>query len=145
MPRGRYSETEKRAVEIVRQGEIERGWEPSSPLGQHAQHEEGCDLLSVPPGGGAADAIEIKGWGEPLLRPDGSFTYPADVNAEQLQRAARDPKWRLEIVANLDAVDAGTGEFERLTLSAQEVVARAVCWRYRVALDGLADRIKRAS
>jgi hypothetical protein len=112
VPRGRYSETEKRAVEIVRQGEIERGWEPSALLGQHAQHKEGCDLLSAPPGGGAPHAIEVKGWGEPLLQPDGSFTYPADVNTEQLQRAAHDPTWRLEIVANLDAVDAGTGEVE---------------------------------
>lgn len=53
--------------------------------------------------------IEIEGWGEPLLAPDGSFSYPADVNQEQLQHARSDPNWRLEIVGNLTAVRDGTG------------------------------------
>jgi hypothetical protein len=110
-------------------------------LAQHAQHEAGCDLLSTPPEGGVPHPIEAKGWGEPLLAPDGSFTYPADVNREQFERAKRDPSWRLEIVGNLTAARSGTGAAERLTLTASEVVDRASCWRYRVRLDGLAVRV----
>jgi hypothetical protein len=110
-------------------------------LGQRAQHDEGCDLLSVPANGGPAHRIEVKGWGEPLLKSDGSFSYPADVNQEQVERARADPTWRLEIVANISAERAGTGNAERLTLSGAEVADRAVGWRYRVPLDGLADRV----
>jgi hypothetical protein len=143
VPRGEYANTEHAAVEIVRAGEVARGWQPGPLLGQHAQHEAGCDLLSTPPDGGAPHRIEVKGWGEPLLSADGSFTYPADVNREQFERAKSDPSWRLEIVGNLSAVRTGTGQPERLTLAAGEIVARAVCWRYRVPLDGLAGRVER--
>ena len=76
-----------------------------------------------------------------MLRPDGSFTYPADVNAEQLERAKPDANWRLVIVANLDAVIAGIGDPAVLTLTAADVVERAIGWRYRVALDGLRSSI----
>lgn len=141
MPRGEYAEIEKLAVNIVRERETARGWMPGPVLGQHDQHQEGCDLLSAPPDGGPAHRIEVKGWGEPLLAADGSFTYPADVNHEQVERAKSDPNWRLEIVGNLTAVHAGTGEPQCLTLSAAEVVGRADAWRYRVSLDGLADRV----
>ena len=137
MPKGDYYTTEKLAVQIVCKDEIERGWLPGPQLGQRAQRAEGCDLHSSPPDGGPPHAIEVKGWGEPLRQPDGSFTYPADVNAEQLRRAGQDPPWRLEIVANLAAVRAGTGAPERLTLSGPDVIARAVGWRFRVPLDGL--------
>ncbi len=142
MPKGAYAVKEKLAIEVLSQAEIARGWQPSPILGQKAQHAEGCDVFSYPPDGGEAQAIEVKGWGEPLLRPDGKFTYPADVNAEQLQRAKRDPNWRLVIVANLDAVMAGTGEVEVLTLTSSDVIQRAVGWRYRVPLEGLQGAIE---
>src|SRR5204863_224286 len=88
-----------------------------------------------------ADRAVAKAWGEPLLR-DGKFTYPADVNKEQLERAKSDPNWRLEIVGNIAAVRAGEGKPERLTLTGREVVERAAGWRYRVPLDGLAERLE---
>ncbi len=141
MPRGEYANTEKLAVKIVRDAELARGWKPRPLLGQHAQHEEGCDLFSTPPHGTHPHRIEVKGWGEPLLAPDGAFTCPADVNREQYERAKSDPNWRLEIVANLAAVRAGTGKPERLTLTGEEVVRRAEYWRYRIPLDGLAESI----
>jgi hypothetical protein len=128
-------------VEIVCDAERARGFQPSDLLSQRAQHDEGCDVLSVPANGGAAHRIEVKGWGEPLLRPDGSFTYPADVNHEQLEHARTDPTWRLEIVANIAAERAGRGNPERLTLSGAEVAERAIGWRYRVPLDDLANRV----
>jgi hypothetical protein len=141
VPRGDYTNTEARAVEIVCEAERARGFQPSDLLSQRAQHDEGCDVLSVPASGGPAHPIEVKGWGEPLRKPDGSFTYPADVNQEQLERARTDPTWRLEIVANIAAERSGTGKAERLSLSAAEVAERAVGWRYRIPLDGLADRV----
>lgn len=144
MPRGEYANTEKLAVEIVRDAEFVRGWTPGPLLNQHAQHEEGCDLLSTPPDGGPPHRIEVKGWGEPLTA-DGAFTYPADVNREQYEHAKSDPNWRLEIVGNLAAVRAGTGQPERLTLTGKEVVQRAECWRYRIPLDGLAERVRPAT
>lgn len=144
MPRGEYANTEKLAVEIVRDTELTRGWTPGPLLDQHAQHEEGCDFLSTPPDGGPPRHIEVKGWGEPLTA-DGDFTYPADVNREQYKHAKSDPNWRLEIVGNLAAVRAGTGQPERLTLTGEEVVQRAECWRYRIRLDGLAERVRRAT
>lgn len=142
MPRGESATIEKLAVEIVRDAEVARGWQPGPLLGQHAQHQQGCDLLSTPPDGGSAHPIEVKGWGDPLLTPDGSFSFPADVNREQFERAKIDPNWRLEIVGNLTAVHAGTGQPQRLTLTASEVKGRAVCWRYQVPLDGLAERVR---
>lgn len=142
MPRGEYANTEHAAVEIVRAAELAQGWTPGPPLAQHAQHEAGCDLLSTPPDGGPPHPVEVKGWGEPLLATEDSFTYPADINREQFKRATRDPNWRLEIVGNLAAVRSGTGTAERLTLTAAEVIERAACWRYRVPLDGLAERVK---
>jgi hypothetical protein len=141
VPQGAYATKEQLAVEVVRQAEIARGWEPTPLLGQHAQHVEGCDLLSTPPGGGPPRAIEVKGWGEPLLRPDGSCTYPADLNAEQLERAKRDADCRLVLVGNLDAVMAGTGRPKVLAMTATEVVERAVGWRYRVPLERLDFRV----
>ena len=135
-------DVERAAVEIVRKAEAARGWRPGSLLSQRAQRLEGCDFLSEPPDGGPAHRIEVKGWGEPLLAGDGSFSYPADVTREQFEHAKADPAtWRLEIVANLTAVLAGEGVPQRLTLDGSEVVERARCWRYQVRLDGLAERI----
>lgn len=142
MPRGDFTNTEARAVEIVCDEERAQGFQPGNLLGQRAQHDEGCDLLSVPENGGPAHRIEVKGWGEPLLKADGSFTYPADVNQEQVDRARTDPTWRLEIVGNIAAERAGTGKAERLTLTGAEVAERAIGWRYRVPLNGLAARVK---
>jgi hypothetical protein len=141
MPKGDYANTEKEAIRIVTESEKAKGWTPGHFLSQRAQHDQGCDLLSTPPSGGEPHPIEVKAWGEPLVKSDGSFTYPADVNQEQLERAKTDPHWRLEIVANIAAVRAGTGKPERLTLSGKEVCERAVGWRYRVPLDGLAGRV----
>jgi hypothetical protein len=56
MPRGEHANTERLAVEIVRDAELARGWTPGPLLGQHDQHEEGCDLLSTPPNGGPLTA-----------------------------------------------------------------------------------------
>jgi hypothetical protein len=142
VPRGEYANIEKLAVQIVRDAEFARGWTPGPLLSQHAQHEEGCDLLSTPPDGGPPHRIEVKGWGE-ALAINGTFTFPADVNREQFEHAKSDPSCRLEIVGNLAAVRAGTGPPERLTLTGEEVVKRAECWRYRIPLDGLAERIRR--
>jgi hypothetical protein len=66
-------------VEVVRHAEIARVWDPSPILGQHAQHVEGCDLLSSPPGGGPARAIEVKG---------GANLYFAQTAASRIQPTA---------------------------------------------------------
>jgi hypothetical protein len=81
--------TEREGVEIVRQEEVARGWEPGALLSQPNQRLEGCDFFSTPPDGGRPHPIEVKGWGEPLLAASGAFTYPADVNAQQFERARR--------------------------------------------------------
>jgi hypothetical protein len=70
------------------------------------------------------------------------WCYGSEVNFEQLERARADPLWRLEIVANLAVVRAGTGEAQRLSLTATEVVERAKPWKFRVPLDGLEARIE---
>jgi hypothetical protein len=88
--------------------------------------------------------IEIKGWGRPLRLLDGSFSYPADINAQQHRRALDDDSWRLEIVANLTAARAGSSRPERLTLSSAEVRERALPLKLAVPLDGLQNRIRAA-
>jgi hypothetical protein len=133
---------EREAVAIVRQEELDRGWTPEPLLSKTQERLEGCDFFSTPPDGGPAHPIEVKGWGEPLIKANGSFTYPADVNAQQFERAQRDPTWRLEIVANLTAFLAGLGPYQRLTLSGGEVVERATPWKYTVTLEGLSGRVK---
>jgi hypothetical protein len=137
MPRGDALKTEREAVEIVRQEEIARGWSPGPPLSKSRERIEGCDFFSYPADGGPPHPIEVKGWGEPLLTPGGSFTYGADINAQQFERARRDPRWRLEIVGNLTAARTGSGAIERLSLTAAEVIERAQPWRFSVPLDGL--------
>jgi hypothetical protein len=132
--------TEREAVLVVRAEEEARGWTPGPNLSKSEEARHGCDFFSYPPDGGAAHAVEVKGWGEPLTCRDDEFTYDADINAEQHARACRDPNWRLEIVGNLTAARAGAGEIERLTLTAADVVERALPWRYKVGLSGLADR-----
>jgi hypothetical protein len=129
-------------MQIVREAESARGWVPGPALSKTEEARQGCDFFSQPPDGGAPHPVEVKGWGDPLLTPDGRFTYDADINAEQHQRAEHDPNWRLEIVGNLAAVRASTGEPQRLTLSASDIRQRARPWRYKVRLDGLADRVR---
>lgn len=139
---GEASSTERDAMALVRSEEVERGWRPGRVLSQARQPIEGCVFLSEPPGGGQPHPVEVKGWGEPLLRRSDQFSYPADINVEQLERAGREPNWRLEIVGNLTAARHGTGQPERLTLTAREVVERATGWKYKVPLDGRARRVR---
>jgi hypothetical protein len=141
VPKGAYYDTEKNAVKIVRNEQVGRGWTPGAQVGQREQPREGCDFLSTPPEGGPAHPVEVKGWGDPILDKDGSFTYPADINIEQLERARRDPNWRLEIVGNLASVRDGRGRPQRLTLTAEDVLARAKGWRFKVRLTGLEKRV----
>lgn len=144
MPRGDAYKTELEAVAIVR-GEYERaGWSVGPTLSKAEERRQGCDLLAEHADTGERAVIEVKGWGEPLRRLDGTFSYPADINAQQHQRALNDDLWRLEIVANLSAVRAGSGRAERLTLSAAEVRERALPLKLAVPLDGLEDRIRDA-
>ena len=135
-PRPDDLKVENEAKEIVRTEEIVRGWTPGPPLSKQREREEGCDFLSAPPDGGQPSPVEVKGWGASLFLPDGRFRHSQDINAEQLDRARRDPNWRLGIVANLTAARMGTGAVERKTMTAAEVSARARPWKYRVSLDG---------
>ena len=141
-PTRRYRETEKLAMEIVRAREKERGFVPDSVLGPKAQHLEGCDFFSTPRGGGEPHPVEVKGWGLPLIGDDATVTDPADITAEQLDRARRDDCWRLEIVGNLDAVRAVGEKPQFLTVTASEVRDRAKPWRFRIPLGDLAHRVE---
>ena len=134
MAKGAPGRIEQRAYEIVRAEEVARGWTPGPRLGQTKQKQEGCDFFSTPPDGSEPHPVEVKGWGEQLRKPDGTFTYWADPRVEQVEQARRDPNWRLEIVANLTKVEAGEGEPERHTLTAADVVAGAQPWIYKVPL-----------
>lgn len=139
-------QAEREAMRIVREEEEQRG-RRLEKLNKKQEGIEGCDFLSYPPDQGPPDPVEVKGSGAPfrkkLKNGDEAFSYGSEVNAEQLERARKDPRWRLEVVANLAAVLAGTGTPERLTLTGEEVVARAKPWKFRIPLDGLEDRIKR--
>jgi hypothetical protein len=133
--------TELTAVEIVRCEEVARGWKPGPPLSKAEERREGCDFFSTPPDGGNAHPVEVKGWGEPLVGEHG-FTYPGEINAEQFRRASWDPRWRLEIVANLSAVREGTGTPQRLSLRAVDVIDNAKPSGYRFPLEGFEDRVE---
>ena len=138
--------TEREAVRIVIEEEESRGRRVER-LSKAREKAEGCDFLSHPPDPGMPDRVEVKGWSAPferVTREGGTvFSYPSEVNNEQLTRARSDPTWRLEIVANLAAVRAGVGSAERLTVTANEVAQRAIAWKFRIPLDGLESRIKR--
>ena len=103
-------------------------------------------ILSYPPGGGDPDRVEVKGSSAPFTKVTKTgetvFIYGSEVNFEQFERARTDPRWRLEIVANLRAVRDGTGEAQRLSLTGTEVIERARPWKLRIPLDGLEARIK---
>jgi hypothetical protein len=128
----------------VRARLVSQGWEVDPPLAQVEQRNEGCDFLARSPAG-REHAIEVKGWGDPLVDSNGRFRHAVDINAEQLSRAECDENWRLEIVANLDAVLTSRGHAQCLSLTAAEVRARAVGWRYRVNLDDFVARVEEMS
>ena len=129
-------------MRVVRADEEARGWVPGPNLSKAEEARQGCDFFSRPPDGGSPHPVEVKGWGEPLLDTNGEFTYDADINAEQHARACRDPNWRLEIVGNLAAFQAGSGDTQRLTLTAADVLERSRPWRYKIRLTGLGTRIR---
>jgi hypothetical protein len=81
---------------------------------------------------------------QPSPLGEGQFRYGVAINAEQFERAKTDPRWRLEIVANLTAARAGIGSPERLSLTAVEVVDRARPKLYDLDLEGLQGRIQAA-
>jgi hypothetical protein len=144
MPRGEAYKTELEAVAIVRSEYERAGWSVGPPLSKTEERRQGCDLLAEHAETGDRAVIEVKGWGEPLRQLDGAFCYPADINAQQHQRALHDDLWRLEIVANLSAARVASGRPERLRLSAADVRERAIPVKLAVPLDGLEYRIRDA-
>jgi uncharacterized protein DUF6000 len=134
-------EKRKAAMEIVTAEERSRGWAPELPGSWAKEKEHGCDILSAPPDGGPAHPIEVKGWGEPLLNANRTFTYPQDIRASQYQAARRSEVYRLEIVANLDAHLQNTGSYQRLTLTAQDILERAIPRLYDIPLTGLEEKV----
>lgn len=141
MPRGNDLRVERAAVELVRDAEVARGWTPGAPLSKRRERAEGCDFLSTPPGGGDPHPVEVKGHGESLLKPDGSLRDQVELNVQQLNRARRDPRFRLEVVGNVTAYVAGTGEPEILTIGAADVVELAEPWKYRLRRGRLAEQV----
>lgn len=125
--RGLDLQTEKAAMRVVIEEEEQAGRRVQR-LNKRGEGVEGCDFLSHPPDGGPPDPVEVKGWSAPfrsVKRGETVWSYGSEVNFEQLERARTDPLWRLEIVANLRAVRERTGEAQRLSLTATEVVERA--------------------
>ena len=123
-------------MDIVLAEEIAAGWTPRVLGAAAMQKQHGCDVLSTPPGGGVAHPVEVKGWGEPFLTSRQQFSYHQDIRASQMLAAQRDPNYRIEMVANLTAYLAGTGPYERLTLTASELIERAVPRLFDVPLTG---------
>lgn len=67
------------AVRIVLQEEADLGWKASEIGVATEERRLGCDLLSIPPGGGEPHPVEVKGWGEPFLSNSGRFRYDQDI------------------------------------------------------------------
>jgi len=99
--RGDTYKTELEAVVIVRREYERAGWSVGPTLSKREERRQVCDLVAEHTATGERPMIEVKGWGEPLRRVDGSFMYPADIKAQQHGHALSDNSWRLEIVANL--------------------------------------------
>jgi hypothetical protein len=138
-----HTDTKRRAaMEIVLAEERARGCKAELPGSWAKEKEHGCDILSTPPGSDGPHPVEVKAWGEPLLTAKGRFAYDQDIRASQFAAAQLSDDYRLEIVGNLDAYLAGTGPYERLTLSAGEIRERAVPRLYDVHLEGLQERIR---
>jgi hypothetical protein len=142
MPRQEASlSTERRAMQVVRAEEEARG-RTITVLSKTQEREHGCDFVSRGPDGGT-EFVEVKGWGESLLRDADTFSYPADLNRQQYERAcAEGSRFRLEIVAGLTAERANPGMYERLTLSGEDVQRLAEPWKYQLALNGLQAQIR---
>jgi hypothetical protein len=116
--------TPSAAVAIVVAEERRKQWSPRV-LGAREQKRYGCDIISMPPPlkGGDPAFIEVKGWGRPFLTTGGKWSWPDAVVQESQLRACREsPTFRLEIVANLDAYLADGSPYERLTLTAEDVI-----------------------
>ena len=118
-----------------------RGWVPGPALSKAEEARRGCDFFSRPPDGGSPHPVEVKGWGEPLLGTSGEFTYDADINA-----AARSGVSRSKLAARdrrqPRRIPAGSGDTQRLTLTAADGLERSRPWRYKIRLTGLAARIR---
>jgi hypothetical protein len=124
-----------------KRGASQRYWDDDDvPKGAYADKEKlAIEVVS--------QAEIARGWqpspvlGQKAQHAEGCdlFSHPPDGG---VAHAIEVTHWRLVIVANLDAVMAGTGEAEVLTLTSSEVTQRAVGWRYRVPLDGLEGGIE---
>jgi hypothetical protein len=77
-----------------------------------------------------------------FLCQDSGATTKTSAPARWRQRGRNDD-YRIEIVANLTAYLAGEGPYERLTLTAAEIRARAEPRLYDVPLGGKEDEILR--
>jgi hypothetical protein len=130
-------------MEIVLAEEIAAGWTPRVLGAAALEKQHGCDILSVPPAGGDPHPVEVKGWGDPFIAARRQFGYDQDIRASQMEAAERDPNFRIEIVANLTAYLAGAGPYERLTLTASEIIERAGPHLYGVPLSGKEPEIVR--
>jgi hypothetical protein len=130
-------------MEIVLAEEMAAGWTPRVLGAAALEKQHGCDILSVPPAGGDPHPVEVKGWGDPFIASRRRFGYDQDIRASQMEAPERDPNFRIEIVANLTAYLAGVGPYERLTLTASEIIERAVPRLYDVPLSGKEHEIVR--
>lgn len=130
-------------MDIVLAEELAAGWSPRVLGAAALEKHHGCDILSTPPGGGEPHPVEVKGWGEPFVSGRGRFGYDQDIRASQMAAAQRDPNFRIEMVANLTAYLAGSGPYERLTLSSDEIIRRAIPRLYDVPLTGKEREIVR--
>jgi hypothetical protein len=126
---------------IVLAEERARGFEAAAVPSVRLEKEYGCDILSTPPSGREPHRVEVKGWGEPLLRARGGWSYDQDIRPSQYAAASTFPTYRLEIVANIEAWLAGIGELERLTLTAKHIVENAYISQYRVPLELLRGEV----
>jgi hypothetical protein len=112
------------ALQIVLAEERAKGWMPR-PLGAKEQKKHGCDIVSSPPDGGEPHHIEVKAMGRPFLTKTRKWSWP-DIVVRESQLAAcqgdRCDRFRFEIVANLDAHRDQGAPYERLTLTARNVI-----------------------
>jgi hypothetical protein len=136
-------EKRRTAMVIVIAEEQARGWN-ALPAGSWSKEKElGCDLLSTPPDGSSPDPVEVKAWGESFLDGKGRWRYSGqDIRVSQLSAVFLNSRYRLEIVANVDAYLAGEGKYERLTLSAGQIIDRVIPLLYDVPLAGLEQQVR---
>jgi hypothetical protein len=131
---------QRAAVLIIMAEERLHGWSVSELRDTAKEFEHGCDLLSTS-ASGVVEHVEVKGWGDPLLRATGtkagSFTWPQPIQPSQYEAACKlGDGFRIEIVGNLTAFLRQEGWPERLTVPGSEVAERAVVSAYEVQLAG---------